>query len=186
MLTLDDMVMRRVKRAESGDFVLGKPPERVNSLCRACGINDRCKLYKAHKKVTWALPEVTVCQRFVPVLGFRPPIVGLEKSFNTMRLGKAWTERVAPGTVVALLNTVDSKLLGFARVTHIEVGAFDTMVWAHGADNHLVVNSPKGRNECIEEVRYVLQKSYGKFLTPESKLTVVYCTRIPDAEVRLP
>lgn len=186
MLQLDQNVQRNLKRLPSGEFAASKDGTKNVPLCLACGAQPRCRLFKDLAKVHWAAITVIRCQKFVPVIGFRAPIVGLDRTFNTMRLGKSWSERLKPGDFVALTDTKDDSIIGHARVTHVEVGAFDTMVWAHGAENHLVVDSPKGRNACIEEVRHVLKKSYGKFITPDSLLTAIYLSRVNLKEVPRP
>lgn len=181
-MPIDAKVMRRVKLDADGHYSIETAAERRNTavVCDACGISDLCPVYN-RRVPKWVKTKVTRCEMFVPVITFVPPIIGLHGEFNTMRLGRNWSLRVVPmKTRVALVNSSNMTVLGYALVERVDVGPFETMLHRFGKENHLVVHSE--HQDPIAVVQKVLKGAYGQFLTDYSELTVLSLRRLDAQE----
>ena len=56
------------------------------------------------------------------VVGFIPPVIGVEDEFNTFRLGGFYQKRLSIGSQVYLLNEKEKMIFGRAQVENIDVG----------------------------------------------------------------
>lgn len=175
---------RWVKRLEDGSYTMESAAMQVREIdiCDSCGINDVCPIYRMVKKVeNIAQVGIRKCKRYFPLIGFRPPIVGLNGVFNTLRVGETWMTRVEPGTLVTLINTVNNEVLGYAKVVRLHTGPFDEMVKKHAHRNHIGKSTT---DNPIETVNHVLRKAHGHFLNDDSRLTAIYLERVEDSVVR--
>ena len=110
------------------------------------------------------------------VIGFIPPIIGLENRFNTFRLGTALSKRLCPGEEVILLNEREKIAFGKAIIEKVDVGRLDEMCALHAKNNHLELG--QSSEESAARLYAVLQKIYGPHIvTPTKKATVIYCRR---------
>ena len=131
-------------------------------MCSRCGHNDLC-----HSQSD----EVQTCAAYMPVLAFQS-LAGCELSFNTVRLGSAWSKRVTPGKTVALVNKAGEKLAE-AVVEAVRVGPRTQMIAEHAAANHLMV-ARKAQKPNAELTR-VLRNLYGpNFLARAETMSVIY------------
>ncbi|PHM69535.1 hypothetical protein [Xenorhabdus sp. KJ12.1] len=168
---------KKVRRLETGVYTI--EPESLRSrndhLCQICSIISNCPIQRA-LKLTENHAEATIrtCARFVPSISFRAPYVGLEfPIFNTLRAGTTWQERLVKGKVIALTDSKTGEILRFGMVRNVVSGAIDKMLEIHAQFNHLAMGG-----KSINEVKTVIQKSYGHFLKPDSKLTAIYIEKV--------
>lgn len=169
---------RWVRRLEDGTYTI-EPDSKLNSqkeLCDLCGIASKCPINEArHKfKATGADFHLNSCLRYVPLIAFRKPIIGLnEPYFNTLRSGVTWVNRVEPGKIVCLVDAANGERIRFAKVDRVCSGPYEEMLRKHSRFNHLCMGG-----ESVEKVSEVIRKSYGHFLKPDSQLTAIYLRSI--------
>jgi hypothetical protein len=174
-------LMRQLRR-EGSTFTLEPASNRDRPLlCRTCGMAELCPVPGTLNDHAWVELRVRSCNRFIPIVTFIPPIVGLGGRFNTLRLGDTWERRVEIGSRVALFNNKTEQVLGYAAVEGVFSGPFEEVLRTHAENNHLIVGKP---GTDLSVVEGVLRGAYGKFLTPKSKLTALYLRRIDEEEGR--
>ena len=113
----------------------------------------------------------------IPVVGFIPPVEGVEQEFNTFRLGSAFFKRLSEGSEVLLMDEKNKTVFGKARVTRVIAGQLGELCLIHAKDNHRErTNDPIGAPERL--FKY-MQKIYGPHIAMvEKKSTVIYMKRI--------
>lgn len=113
----------------------------------------------------------------IQVIGFIPPIEGVEGTFNTFRLGGTYAKRLNAGDEVLLMNEKSKTVFGRARVESVEVGELWDLCVVHASANHTeLANEP---NEAPERLLKTVQKIYGPHIAPAGKrTTVIYLKRI--------
>jgi len=111
------------------------------------------------------------------VLGFIPPISGVESEFNTFRLGSAYTKRLKEGDQVFLMNEKEKAVFGRAVVVSIENAPLNELCVMHGSKNHTQIGQ-----EAItapERLFHLLTRIYGPHIAkPDKKATAIYLRRI--------
>ena len=142
-------------------------------LCDHCGRQSRCP-DEAGNRDRWT--QIKTCDAFMPVLAFKPPHVGMETEFNTFRMGPAWTKRVAPGSLVGLLDTQTQSVFAQATVQRVIAGQREEMAHAHGYMNHLEIShGSSDRAESAERTLKALRRLYGNLIyTNNPSVTVIY------------
>lgn len=117
----------------------------------------------------------------VHVLGFRPPIDGVEQAFNTFRLGLKLRKTLPVGSVVFLMDERQKVIFGRAEVVQVETGPLLAMCEQHGHANHSELGNDPA--QAAASLFHTMQKIYGPHIaTGVKKATVVYLRRLPDAE----
>lgn len=113
----------------------------------------------------------------VPVVGFIPPVEGVDAEFNTFRLGSAFSKRLKEGDEVFLMDEKSKTVFGRAAVTRVETGVLGELCLIHAKENHRERNSdPDG---AAERLFKYLQKVYGSHIaTLTKKSTVIYMRRL--------
>lgn len=111
------------------------------------------------------------------VIGFIPPIVGLEGQFNTFRVGGFYQKNLSPGETVLLLNEKEKMVFGRAVVESIDYGPLGEMLLIHAHKNHTEIgNDPTDAPQRLMET---IRKIYGPHIaTLTKKTTVIYCKRL--------
>lgn len=165
---------RYIRRLEDGTYTIKSDSKLVASkdMCEVCGIKTACPIYKTRASLLQqgASFEINTCARYVPLISFRKPYLGLKEAyFNTMRSGVTWVNRVSKNSVVCLVGAENGEIIRFARVAKVFSGPVDKMLKINARFNHLCLG---GKTQ--DEVRTVIQKSYGHFLKEDSLLTVIY------------
>lgn len=165
---------RYIRRLEDGTYTI-KPDTKLNNvkdMCDLCGIKTACPIFKTRSSLLaqGAAFEINTCARYVPIISFRKPYLGLKDAyFNTMRSGLTWVNRVSENSVVCLVGAENGEIIRFARVAKVFSGPVDDMLRINARFNHLCLG---GKTQ--EDVRTVIKKSYGHFLKEDSVLTVIY------------
>lgn len=112
------------------------------------------------------------------VIGFAPPMVGLEGEFNTFRIGGKWFKTLEVGMQVAILDEKNKRIVGYAEVTDLDKGQFKDMLEKHAYKNH----SGLGATDLGA---YIL-KIYGPHIVNDTKLTtVIYLRKLSDARLEV-
>ena len=111
------------------------------------------------------------------VVGFIPPVIGVDDEFNTFRLGGFYQKHLSPGDEVLLLNEKEKMIFGRAKVQSIEVGCLGEMLLIHAAKNHTEIgNDP---NTAPERLHETIRRIYGPHIaTLTKKTTVLYMKRL--------
>lgn len=103
------------------------------------------------------------------VIGFVPPLVGLEGDFNTFRIGGKWYKTLEVGDKVALMDEKNKKIVSFAKVTKLDKGKLNEMLEKHAYLNHTGLGA-------IDLGKFIL-KIYGPHIVNDTKLTTVIYLR---------
>lgn len=113
----------------------------------------------------------------IHVIGFVAPIIGVENSFNTFRMGTFYLKRIFPGDDVLLLNEKEKMVFGRARVEKIVAGPLEEMCEKYAETNHTEVNNTL--EGASERLYLVLKRLYGPHIAaPSKKATVIFLKRI--------
>lgn len=169
---------RWVRRLEDGSYTIESNTSlnKQKLLCDLCGIASKCPINETRLKLhdAGAHFHLNSCIRYVPLLAFRKPIIGLDAPyFNTLRSGVTWRDRVEPGKLVCLVEADTGNIIRFGRVDKVYSGPVDEMLRKHSRFNHLCMGGEK-----IEKVGEVIRKSYGHFLNDNSLLTAIYIRHV--------
>lgn len=173
---MDMKKTRWVRRLDSGVYTI-EPESNLSrsALCNLCGIDAACPiLQNMNKFAEHADIQVRTCGRYVPLIGFRKPYLGLQASlFNTLRLGTTWASRLTEGKVVAITDAKTGSILRFGKVDRIATGSFDNMIRTHGMMNHLALGG-----KSLEDVDTLLRKAYHNFMREDPQLTAIYIREV--------
>ncbi|KAA5604358.1 hypothetical protein F1188_15975 [Roseospira marina] len=177
--------LRRVRLTETGRWTLMTPKDRERALhlCDFCAINSMCITHARLAEITGELETKAViaeCPGYRPHLAFRDA-VGLDARFNTVRLGKAWMNRLQIGRTVTLWNSVRDVFIGEAIVIGLR-----TMHWSKLTDeiaqqNHTQLDTPVvGAQDRLFEV---LRRGYGpQMMTVDRQVTIIDLERTYETE----
>lgn len=114
------------------------------------------------------------------VIDFVPPIVGIEGSFNTFRLGLFYSKRLQAGDIVYLMDNREKRVIGKAEVTGVDCGALSDMLASHARMNHAVLFHMDGHAEALGGI---LRRFYGPHIAvPSKKTTVIHLKRMTTDE----
>ena len=103
---------------------------------------------------------------------------GIDDIFNTIRVGKTWMKRIAPGDTVLLMDKKRSVIFGKARVQSILSGKLNAIEEDHARYNH---NQKNNADIAIApaRLRINLRKRYGPQIIHDNKIvTVIYMKRL--------
>lgn len=150
-------------------FNVEEPYYQKNSgfLCERCGMSDRCSEY--HQ-------DVIECYGFLPIIKFAPPLGNMEGVFNTVRLGRAWPDRLKVGSRVMLQNAKTEEYIGEAEVLSVESDDLPKVCKKHYKSNHLMKNIKfKSARSGSEKMQAILRQCYGKlYYENASGASVIY------------
>ena len=136
-----------------------------NALCDACAASSECPMRYQKKR----------CDQFVPVLRFAVSANLDLPLYNTIRIGKAWSDRLPVGSRVGVWDDVKREL-SFAEVKGNFWGKEKDLVLAeHAGRNHIgmTLASP------AVELAGVLANCYGMgFYAKSFGLSVLYLSPI--------
>lgn len=111
------------------------------------------------------------------VIGFVPPIVGIDGEFNTFRLGQKLFTDIVIGERVFLMDEKNRKVVGEAEVIKTDIGTLADMCLIHGHRNHTEIG--KDEMGAPERLFKTVQKIYGPHIaTLHKKTTVIYLRRL--------
>ena len=133
-------------------------------ICDHCGYNKIC-----------SQAPISECDKFLPALPFND-ISGTQKIFNTVRIGKAWSERLSIGQNIALYDVNSLKIFGFASVLNIFTGQIEEILKRHAHANHLMLAEMPEEAESI--LYQWMRQQYGpRIVHDQAKLTAIYLLR---------
>ena len=167
---LPDTDMRRVTLLENGDYSVKR-----GVLCSHCGDHAVCGVsYYARED----MDEVKQCSVYKPVIAFRPPHIGFEDKFNTVRTGRAWINRVNAGTIVSLIDAKTREVFGEAKVVRVVAGKKKAIAMEHGINNHKFKFTRTTKGKAGEQLLVNLRKAYGGMIFDSNDyLTAIYLRR---------
>ena len=188
--------MRRIKRIPGPEgkliYTLQTEAERKkdNLLCNFCSWKGpikpfrTCKTYNTISKLQGNGLGVMIrgCNKYQPVMTFRPPLGNCDDLFNTFRFGSAWYNRVSNGTIVGLFDTVKGSFFGKGEVVEVHHGDLEDMCFHYAHDNHLFIGEDPA--EAAGKLHGAISKVYGHVLQfqEDPKCTVIYIQRIGVGE----
>ncbi len=113
----------------------------------------------------------------IAVVGFIPPVEGVDKVFNTFRLGGAFAKRLKDGDEVLLMDEKNKVVFGKAQVTQVITGQLGELCLIHAKDNHREIAADPVT--APERLFKYLQKIYGPHIaTATKKSCVIYLKRL--------
>lgn len=114
----------------------------------------------------------------VPVIGFVPPIEGVDAEFNTFRLGGTLAKKLTVDQEIFLMDEKAKEVIGRATVRRVETGKLGELCLLHASANHRELNHPEP-NDAPKRLFEYLQKLYGPHIAKhDKKACVVYLRRI--------
>lgn len=145
-------------------------------ICNHCALINICDSVSEHKS----------CREFMPVLSFQDETgFKIGDVVNTVRIGKAWVERLTTGSTIALLNAKTKLIFSYARVIGLDFGPIDDMLKLHAATNHLFVN--KSPSEAPALLKDWQLRNYGPHIVNDAtKIAVIYLLPQPGEAVAPP
>jgi hypothetical protein len=112
------------------------------------------------------------------VIGFIPPIVGVNGVFNTFRMGRRYAT-LAEGEEVFLMDEKRKVVFGRATVLDVSVGPVSALCACFAFENHTELDKEDG--EHAERLFKLLQRIYGPHIVqPHKTATVVKLRRVMD------
>jgi len=109
------------------------------------------------------------------VIGFIPPIIGVEGEFNTFRLGKKFA-KLPIGSEVLLMDERRKVVFGKAVVLDTSVGPISALCAVYAAENHTELQHQDGQH--AERLFQTLTKIYGPHIVkPNTTATVIKLRR---------
>ena len=109
------------------------------------------------------------------VIGFTPPLIGLEGEFNTFRIGGKWFKTLQVGECVAILDEKNKRIVSYAEVTELHKGQFREMLEKFAYKNHTGLGATDLGNFIL--------RLYGPHIVNDTKLTTVICLRKLEDEL---
>lgn len=156
-----DTDTRQLRRNATGQYTSGAG----KIVCDHCGFNKICPMRD----------KVAACDQFLPTLPFNDD-AGMQKLFNTVRIGRAWVQRLVVGQKVALYNATDKRVFGFASVLATFDGSIDEMLNRHAHANHLMLSQFPEEAQSI--LHQWLKRNYGPHIVHDNTtLTAIYLLR---------
>lgn len=114
------------------------------------------------------------------VIGFIPPIVGVNGDFNTFRMGRRYAS-LSEGEEVFLMDEKRKVIFGRATVLDVSVGPLSALCAVFASENHTELDKADG--ESAERLYRTLSRIYGPHIvTPNKTATVVKLRRVKDED----
>lgn len=113
------------------------------------------------------------------VIGFIPPIVGTEGTFNTFRLGRMYS-KLRIGEDVFLMDERKKTVFGTAEVLDVTVGPLGALCAAFAHENHTQLAGDAFK--ASEELYRLLEKIYGPHIVNPNKIATVVKLRRTGSE----
>lgn len=188
-MSLPNIDSKRLKRVEDGFTVepaasLGGKP----AICDHCA-REKCKIRNYVKRSQRAQMKVTTCKDFIPALGFSV-LGGLDLPYwNTIRIGGAWARRLLSGHNVAIADTKNNKIVGYAEVESVHIGTLGQMIELHARMNHAIKHEIEhGKTlpvdtEIQARMTRILKNAHGtNIAAPDRQASVIYLMRERHAD----
>jgi hypothetical protein len=110
------------------------------------------------------------------VIGFIPPVVGVDAQFNTFRMGRRYA-RLVEGEEVFLMDEKNKIVFGKAIVLDVSVGPVAALCAVYANENHTQLGA--NDSDCSERLYKVLEKIYGPHIVkPNRTATVIKLRRV--------
>ncbi|MCR9222901.1 MAG: hypothetical protein NXH70_02430 [Hyphomonas sp.] len=172
--------LRYIKGASYGVAAPNSWEKRGVSLCEYCAASSFCEM------ATEVSGQVfTGCADIILPIAFLDRTGLHHKAFSTIRLGKAWHNRLkeTPGYVALIYKTkAKQHFLGYAKVAwHHCLPKKEALV--QSVENHLIIDRDGSLKEKREYLNKIIRRYYGGFDQQETKpYTVIGLRRLTDDE----
>ena len=109
------------------------------------------------------------------VIGFVPPVVGVDGVFNTFRMGRRYST-LQEGQIVLLMDEKRKVVFGEAQVLDVSVGPLGALCAVFAHENHTEIGKDDGQS--AERLYRLLSKLYGPHIVhPDKTATVIKLSR---------
>jgi len=171
-----DTNVRSVKRTDTGATILTKATAKMSSLCNHCAMIDHCEHRAQISSAAHAgklTVSVTNCAEYRYPIHFVDTKGTNAHSFNTVRLGEAWSKRLNVGDTVGLLNH-EKRLITTAQVRLIEVVSLDTVgLLPYASQNHMLIDEDIDADQAADKLLKILRNSYGKLVFERNRTATI-------------
>lgn len=158
--------LRSLKRTQKGFTVLRKAESSPNDLCSHCCMNGNCTYQKDIKKISEESNiqvNLSHCPHYIMPILFRDE-TGLNcDSFNTMRMGGAFSRRLKILDTIGLVNKKD-EVINYAKVTDVLLLDKHTALTNHAKYNHMLIEQDLPHEEAAEKLAKILRNNYGNLV----------------------
>lgn len=152
---------RHLKRSADGIYRSGGG----QIICDICALKPGC-----------GLTPLQECGHFLPSLGFNDR-TGMDVLFNTIRVGKAWPQRLQVGQTVGLWCPYDKAVFGHASVVNMFTGPITDILRKHAGANHLYLGTASF-TQASKQLYAWLRQQYGpRIINQDTTLTAIYLLR---------
>lgn len=161
----------RAIRVKAGSLTLGPTAiKNGETLCDYCGAFEFCTLDKT----------ATACNKLIPPMLFTNP-VGLEGAFSTLRLGRAWIERLRYTRHLTLFDVNRNEIIGYAKVNDVVSGNLGDVIAFSADSNHTLIGVDVEDKPAA--LRKIIRNHYGNnYAADDRPATAIYCERINGKE----
>lgn len=118
------------------------------------------------------------CQDFTPALKFKALIGFDNERFNTFRIGAAWSKRLKPDSLVAIVNAKTDELFAHCRVTEVYCGNKVQMADLHGYFNHSMLALNITDNIAFHMLKRLKNSSGSMIYNSSDTVSVIYLEKI--------
>jgi hypothetical protein len=171
--------LRTLKRDEGGVFTL-TALDRVKdvSLCDRCCKKGRCPILARREREgdeAFVKTMIVSCGWYVAPLFFHDKTGLNSESFNTFRLGGAWTHRVKEGDRVGLIYKPTMELISMPKVSGLFYGDKDLIISKHSHLNHTYIEQNLSIRTAAMRMRKLLPTLFGPLIYKQAtKMTAIY------------
>lgn len=137
-----------------------------SQLCDGCAHSGICPTLKSKKRLekkSGASLWISECFHFSFCLVFQDVKGTDAPEFNTIRLGKAWGQRVRQGDVMGMINKA-GEVYGLAEVQDIDWAEKALIVQRNAWRNHLYVNSGMTQEQAGTDLLRRMPSIYGNLI----------------------
>lgn len=152
---------RHLKRSASGHYRSGGG----QIICDICAFKPDCAITPLHE-----------CSFFLPSLGFNDR-TGMEVLFNTIRVGKAWPERIQVGQTIGLWCPDEKAVFGHANVVNMFTGPIAEILKKHAGANHLYLGTASFPQAARQLYAWLRQQYGPRIINGDTTLTAIYLLR---------
>ena len=165
--------MATIRRLDSGHLTCLPKSVGERRLCDSCGALGLCDIAEKSEIIVSSCTDYIFTLRFFSTKGLS------SRQFNTLRLGKAWGERVSVGSHVRLVD-VKGEHIDYRKVLDVKVGPKEQIIREFAKQNHLLAESDVTNEEAGDWMIKQMPNLYGNLIYKNNAL----CTAITLGRVR--
>lgn len=157
-----DTNLRSLRRLDSGFTMFNRSNEKAKHLCSHCARQTTCEVLDELQTVEEQIAcdvVMRTCSLYITPLVFRNA-AGLNcEEFNTIRLGKAWEDRLKPGDSCGFL-TPQGSIIGVGTVKEVKTVSRRGLR-KYAPHNHMLIQEKLGPTQALKRLMSIMRESYG-------------------------